>query len=156
MHSEAKRIAKLFFNQYNGMPWTEIRLKDILNGIDANKAAQKLVANANSIWQLVQHVLGWRENVLKKMQGDNFQSPDDNYLSVPSDTGANAWNNLLKELEENETQWEFFLETLKEEKLNAPYLPSKGKFSNYEVLHGLLHHEAYHLGQILILKKILQ
>lgn len=156
MYSETKRIAKLFSNQYNGIPWTEIRLTDILDGIDADKAAQKPVANANTIWQLVQHILGWRENVLIKMQGKDFQSQDDNYLSMPADTGTNAWNNLLKQLEENEIQWEFFLENMNDEKLNEPYLPANGKFSNYEVIHGLLHHEAYHFGQILMLKKLLQ
>ena len=66
---EAKRISKLFSDLYDGTPWTEIRLLDILEGITAEQASKKPILNVNSIWQIVQHCLGWRINVLLKLKG---------------------------------------------------------------------------------------
>ncbi len=153
--TESLRILKLFSDQYHGKPWTEVRLIDILNGISAQMAAEKPISNANNIWQLVQHITAWRENVLRKMNGEKLQTPSDNYLSRPDDTSEEAWKNLLDKLEQSEKQWEAFLINITDEKISEPYLPSNGEFTIYEVIQGLLHHDAYHFGQILMLKKLL-
>ncbi len=79
MQTESLRILKLFSDQYNGKPWTEVRLIDILNGISAQIAAEKPISNANNIWQLVQHITAWRENVLSNLKGETLQTPADNY-----------------------------------------------------------------------------
>lgn len=152
---ETARIAKLFSDWYDGRPWTEIRLTNILQDITAEQAAGKLIKDTNTIWQLVQHCLGWRENVLQKLQGAQFVSPGDNYLSDPADVSQQAWNDLLNRLRQNENDWQIFLQNVTEEFLNEGYKPSDNKFTNYEVIHGILHHDNYHFGQILILKKLL-
>lgn len=154
--TEGTRIAKLFFDLQDGKPWTEVKLSDILQGITAQKAAARPIANANTIWQLVQHCIGWRENVLMKMQGNEFTSPPDNYLSMPEDISDVAWQMLLQQLEQSEKNWEKFLKSVEDDWLNAGYLPSKNVFTNYEVIHGILHHDNYHFGQILMLKKLLE
>ncbi|MBK7038171.1 MAG: DinB family protein [Bacteroidetes bacterium] len=88
--NESQRIKKLFFDLYDGNPWTAIKLTDLLSGISAEQAALRPIKNANTIWQLVQHCVGWRENVLRKIQGDFFKSPEDNYLSNPPDTSPRS------------------------------------------------------------------
>ncbi len=152
--SESKRIAKLFSDLYNGNPWTYVKLTDILKDISAEQASARPVKNANTIWQLVQHCVGWRENVLRKLKGELFTSPEDNYLSVPADTSADAWQQLLLALQKTETDWEDFLLSLEDRSLNEGYAPSKNEFTIYEVIHGVMHHDNYHFGQISILKKM--
>ncbi len=153
--SESKRIVKLFADWYDGNPWTCVKLSDILKDVSAYQAAQKLIPEANTIWQLVQHCLGWRENVLRKIQGEEFKSPEDNYLGNPEDISEEAWKNLLAAYEQNESKWQKYLTDLNDERLNENYRPSKDEFTNYEVIHGLLHHDNYHFGQIVMLKKML-
>jgi uncharacterized damage-inducible protein DinB len=148
-------LKKLFADLYNGQPWTEITLTDILEGITAEQAAAQLIPNANTIWQLVQHCIGWRDNVLAKLNGAVFLSPEDNYLSMPQDVSETAWQTLLLQLKKSEQEWETFLETMDENLLQSPYLPSKGKFTVFDVIHGILHHDNYHFGQIMMLKKLL-
>lgn len=152
--SESTRIAKLFSAWYNGNPWSYIKLSDILKDITADQAAKKPLQNANNIWQLVQHCLGWRENVLRKLKGEDFQSPEDNYLSVPADVSEDAWKKLMTLLAKNENDWQEYLQNLDDKKLNEGYKPSKNEFTVYEVIHGLLHHDNYHFGQIVMLKKM--
>lgn len=149
------RLQKMFADLYNGQPWSCINLLDIIKDLTAEQAAQHPIQNANSIWQLVHHCVGWKENVLRKLNGEIFTSPEDNYLSKPSDTSALAWQTLLKHLEKTEADWQAFLTRLDEAALNAPYAPSKGEFTVYEVIQGLLHHDNYHYGQIVMLKKLL-
>ncbi len=152
--NQSSRIKKLFSDLYNGNPWTDIKLTDVLSGITAQQASMLPIQNANTIWQLVQHCVGWRENVLRKIQGEIFKSPEDNYLSNPTDTSTKAWRELLTRLQKSESDWEKYLEKLQDEILNNGYLPSKNKWTNYEVIHGILHHDNCHFGQISMLKKL--
>lgn len=152
---EGARIAKLFSDWYNKNPWSYVKLTDILQDVSAEQAAKRCIPGANTIWQLVQHCLGWRENVLRKMQGEIFTSPDDNYLAYPDDVSSQAWESLLARLANNEKNWQTFLANTDDAFLNAGYKPSKNEFTNYEVIHGLLHHDNYHFGQITMLKKLL-
>lgn len=153
--NESKRIAKLFSDWYGGNPWSYIKLMDILKDITAEQAAKRPIQNANTIWQLVQHCVEWRINVLRKMKGEDFKSAEDNYLSNPTDISEEAWKNLLERFTANEKDWQNYLNNLEDENLNEGYKPSKNEFTNYEVIHGLLHHDNYHFGQIVMLKKVL-
>lgn len=153
--SESHRIAKLFSDWFDQKPWTEITLTALLEDITPEMAAAHPVPGANSIWQLVQHCLGWRQNVLLKLQGAVFTSPEDNYLSEPKDISAKAWSDLLIALRDNEKLWQSYLLNLAPEQLDKGYAPAQNAFTQYEVIHGILHHDNYHFGQILILKKIL-
>ncbi len=153
---QSHRLKKMFSDLHNGNPWTAIKLTDILSGITAEQAAQRPIKNANTIWQLVQHCVGWRENVLRKIQGEIFKSPEDNYLSEPMDTSSEAWRELLERLKSSELDWEIYLENLNDETLDLGYTPSKNEWTNYEVIQGILHHDNYHFGQILMLKKLVK
>lgn len=148
-------IQKLFSDLYNGNPWTWINLHDIISDITADKAAKNPIPNANSIWQIVQHCIGWRENVLRKLAGDAFETPDDNYLTAPVDTSTASWQELLDRLAQSEKDWESYLANITDDFLNEPYAPSNGEYTVYEVIHGVLHHDNYHFGQIMMLKKLL-
>lgn len=154
--SETRRIAQLFADWHDQKPWTEITLVDILEGVTAEMAAAHPIPGANSIWQLVQHCLGWRDNVLRKLQGEMFESPDDNYLSEPGDTTPEAWNRLLEAVAQNNVEWQNFLHHLPESSLEKGYAPAQNAFTQYAVIHGILHHDNYHFGQILMLKKMAQ
>lgn len=152
---EGKKIARLFSAFYSGDPWTDVRMSDILQGVTAEQAGRRVIPNANTIWQLVQHCVGWRENVLRKLQGEEFKSPDDNYLSPPENTGEQEWKKLLLRLETSEKNWEEYLLLVADDELEKGYKPAQNKFTQYEVIHGILHHDNYHFGQIVMLKKLL-
>ncbi|HPE98589.1 MAG TPA: DinB family protein, partial [Chitinophagales bacterium] len=90
-----------------------------------------------------------------KMQGEAFRSPDDNYLSEPDNVSPQAWEQLLADFEQVDTDWRNFISSLSDAELDQPYTPADGKYTWYAVIHGLMHHDNYHFGQIIMLKKML-
>jgi uncharacterized damage-inducible protein DinB len=151
MAAESQRIAILFKNLYNGNPWIDVSIIDSLKKITAAQAAKKPFANTNSVWQLVAHLLRWREHNMKRIHGEVISSPKDNYLTPPTDTSEAAWNNVLLELEQSQKAWLKMLSNLDDETLNKKN--GSASFTNYDLIHGILQHDAYHLGQINLLKK---
>ena len=151
--TEQQRLGALFQNLYNGHPWLDITLAGVLQNIPAEKAKLR-VGNCNTIWEIVVHMIRWRENVLQRVQGAVLKTPDSNYIEPVSDTSDAAWKNTLHELELSNNAWLEFLKKLDLTQLDRAY--PVNRLTYYEHIHGILQHDAYHLGQIVLLAKQLQ
>lgn len=68
------------------------------------------------------------------------------------DASEEAWLNTLDKLEDSQEQWRLVLKKLKKKDLEKTY-PANG-MSYYEHIQGIVQHDAYHLGQIVILAKV--
>lgn len=150
---ETQRISKLFEDLYDGSPWIDVTLLGTLKNISAEKAAAKIAPDRNSIWQILNHIVSWRDNVLKRVQGEVIISPADNYFTPVADTSEKAWQQALKQLEDTELRWIDFLKKFDESQFERIYPVNEMTF--YEHIQGILQHDAYHLGQIVLLSKLL-
>lgn len=148
---EMKRIAKLFHDLYDGDPWIDVTYMSTLSRINASSAAQKVAPHWNSIWEILNHVISWRMNVLQRVQGDVIVSPDNNYFEPVSDTSEEAWEKTLKRFRQSQEQWLALLKKYKKNDLDNEY-PSN-HMTYYEHMQGIIQHDAYHLGQIVLLAK---
>lgn len=148
---EMPAISKLFTDLYDGDPWIGINLVDSLKNIQSKSAGRKL-GNHNSIWEILNHLISWRENVLERVQGKTMKSPDNNYITPVTDESEEAWKATLKKLEESQKKWLAFLATFNEKDLEKTYAPNGMNY--YEHIHGILQHDCYHLGQINLLVKL--
>jgi uncharacterized damage-inducible protein DinB len=149
---EAKRIKKLFEDLYDGSPWIDVTIMDTLKSISAQRAAKKIAPGRNSVWQIVNHIIAWRENVLLRVQGNIIITPNNNYFIEIDNVSEAEWQKTLERLANSQDQWIRFLENFDESKFETIY-PSN-KMSYYEHIHGILQHDAYHLGQIVLLSKL--
>ena len=149
---EADRIKKLFEDLYNGNPWLDVTIMDTLKNISAKHAAKKIFPDRNSIWQIVNHITSWRENVLLRVQGNEVSASNNNYFSDIEDTSETAWEKALERLENSQKQWTEFLKIFNESQFDTIYPPNRMTY--YEHIHGILQHDAYHLGQIVLLSKL--
>jgi uncharacterized damage-inducible protein DinB len=149
---EAKRIKKLFEDLYDGSPWIDVTIMDTLKSISAQRAAKKIAPGRNSVWQIVNHIIAWRENVLLRVQGNKIVTPNNNYFIEIDNVSEAEWQKTLERLANSQDQWIRFLENFDESKFETIY-PSN-KMSYYEHIHGILQHDAYHLGQIVLLSKL--
>jgi uncharacterized damage-inducible protein DinB len=149
---EAKRIKKLFEDLYDGSPWIDVTIMNTLKSISAQRAAKKIAPGRNSIWQIVNHIIAWRENVLLRVQGNKIVTPNNNYFIEIDKVSEAGWQKTLERLANSQDQWIRFLENFDELKFETIY-PSN-KMSYYEHIHGILQHDAYHLGQIVLLSKL--
>ena len=150
---EPGRITKLFEDLYNGSPWIDVTIMDTLKNISVEQAAKKVTPERNSIWQIVNHMIAWRENVLLRIQGNEIVTPNNNYFTEIENTSETEWQKALERLENSQHQWIAFLKTFEESQFEKIY--PKNRMSYYEHIHGILQHDAYHLGQIVLLSKLM-
>jgi len=150
--TDQEQLSKLFSDLFDGSPWIDTNIIDTLNEITAKEAATKVFPNFNSIWEIVNHVASWRETVLKRISGEEVESPEDNYFSYIRDRSEPSWEASKDRLRNTQEQWLKAIKKLKKKDLQQVYATSP--FTNYELVNGILQHDAYHLGQIRLLLKL--
>lgn len=151
--SESKRISNLYQSIYNGNPWLEVTLSHTLENVTAEQAYRKINPNLNTIWEIVNHLIQWRRNILERMQGETIITPDHNYFVPVIDPSEAAWAQSLQTLAKTQEAWNTFFEDFNDEDLAKIY--TNNNHTYYEHIHGIIQHDVYHLGQIVILKKML-
>jgi uncharacterized damage-inducible protein DinB len=149
--SEVSRIAKLSRLAFSGEPWYGLALCKLLEGVTAERAAAHPIPGAHSIWQEVLHATTWRKVAIRFLKGETVPPvTDDENWPAPPQPSAEAWQLALDELSRTQEQLEAAIAALSDERL-AEKPPGK-PFSFYGLLHGVIQHDAYHAGQIAMLK----
>jgi uncharacterized damage-inducible protein DinB len=151
--SESKRISNLYQSIYNGNPWLEVTLAHTIENVSAAQAYRKVNPNLNTIWEIVNHLIQWRRNILKRVQGETVITPDHNYFVPVLDSSEAAWEQSLQNLAKSQELWNAFFEDFDDTDLDKIYVSNGHTF--YEHIHGIIQHDVYHLGQIVILKKFI-
>ncbi|OHT45111.1 DinB family protein [Flavobacterium tructae] len=151
--SESKRISNLYQSIYNGDPWLEVNLTKTLENVTAAQAYRKINPNLNTIWEITNHLIQWRRNILNRMQGEAVITPDHNYFVPVLDPSEAAWEQSLQSLAKSQEAWNTFFQDFDDADLAKIYVNNGHTY--YEHLHGIIQHDVYHLGQIVILKKLL-
>jgi uncharacterized damage-inducible protein DinB len=78
--NEVNRHRKLFSELYNGDPWLDENLLKTLSSISAQVASRKLLPGCNTIWEITNHLVSWRKNILERINGNIIPTPPDNYF----------------------------------------------------------------------------
>ena len=151
--SELMRLKKLLSDHFDGSPWLDVNIMDTLKNIPASQAVKK-TGHHNSIWQIVNHMIAWRETNLGRLKGEIIPAPENNFIEDVKDTSEEAWQRTLKKMERSQHNLLSFLASAKDSMLEKIYITNG--LSYYEHLQGILQHDAYHLGQIVLLKKLLE
>lgn len=152
--TEQELLAKLYSDLFNGSPWIDVNIMSTLEEITAKEAATKVFPNFNSIWEIVNHQIRWRDTVMKRMNGEEVESPEDNYFSYIRDRSENAWQQAREQFRQSQEQWLQQLGKWKKKELEEQYATSP--FTKHELVYGILQHDAYHLGQIRLLLKMVR
>ena len=139
---------------YNGKPWIDVTIAGTLKKINAAKAAKRVSPKLNTIWEITLHLISWRKNVLERMQGKVIVTPAHNYFLKVGDTSPEAWLNTLKQFDKVQEDWLQYLDGIKKIDLEKVYEPNS--MTNYTQIQGILQHDAYHLGQIVLLAKMIR
>jgi uncharacterized damage-inducible protein DinB len=150
MNNEINRIVKLFTDLQHGDCWIGINFKDALANIDTMKAIAVNHTNGNCIWQLVNHIIYWRTVTVTRM-GGSLQYPPFSDFMLPEKLTDENWKQTLLDFEAAYHQLRSAILHFKPENLQNP--SPKKEQTYYELVMGCLQHDAYHLGQIMLLKK---
>jgi uncharacterized damage-inducible protein DinB len=148
------QIAKHLREIHFGGNWTSVNLKDTLAGVSWQQATTK-VYSFNTIAILVYHINYYISAVLKVVEGGPLNASDKysfNHLPIQS---QQDWEKLLEKSWTEAEKFASLIEQLPESRL-VENLADEKYGSYYRNLHGIIEHSHYHLGQIVLIKKILQ
>jgi hypothetical protein len=147
------QIAKHFRDVYFGGNWTSVNLKETLAGVTWEQATAK-VYTFNTIGTLVYHMNYYITVVSKVLQGEPLNAKDKYSFEHPPILSQDDWEKLLDETWADAQKFSLLIEQLPENKLEEIFFDEK--YGNYyRNMHGIIEHVHYHLGQIVLIKKIL-
>ena len=148
--NEINNILKQFTELQHSEHWLDINFKQALHDVNAAAAAKKITPETNCIWQLVNHIIYWRNIVVNRLNGNTSTPPFVDFL-LPDTLDETHWRQTLHDFEAAYHQLRSTVHNFKEDHLHRTSV--KAGQTNYELLVGSLQHDAYHLGQIVLLKR---
>ncbi len=152
--SVSAQLAKHFREVFFGGNWTCSNLKDNLADVTWQQATTQ-VHDINTISILVYHMSYYVSAVLRVLQGEPLIAKDTESFSHPPITSQADWDDLLARVWADAEAFAKLIEQLPEHKLWENFTDEKYGIY-YRNIHGIIEHTHYHLGQIAVVKKILQ
>ena len=147
-------IAKHFNDVHFGGNWTSVNLRDTLEDLDWKEATLK-IGDCNTIAVLVFHINYYISAVKEVLRGGVLDAHDKFSFDLTPIHSKEDWDKLKEKSWNDAKEFEDLLRQLPEDKLAADFTDKKyGDY--YRNLHGIIEHCHYHLGQIVILKKLIR
>jgi hypothetical protein len=129
-----------------------------LRGVDAEQAAWRATPRRKSIWELALHIAYWKYTVRRHLVGGDpprFPRGPANFPGVPEPADDAAWAGDIALLRREHEQLVDAVRAFSGRRLGA--IPPAGKRWTYgELVLGIAAHDAYHTGQIQLLKRLWQ
>lgn len=148
-----KQIARHFREVHFGGNWTSVNLKESLADVNWQQATTK-VYSFNTIATLVYHINYYVSAILNVLNGEPLNAKDKYSFDLPPIQSDDDWQKVLSKTWTDAERFIHLVEQLPEEKLWETF--SEEKYENYyRNLQGVIEHTHYHLGQIVLIKKLL-
>jgi uncharacterized damage-inducible protein DinB len=152
--SVTAHIAKHFRAVHAGGNWTDVNLKTVLADVNWQEATTK-TGSFNTIAALVFHMNYFVSAVLKVLQGGSLDAHDKFSFDCPPIQSEEDWEKLVTRVLDDADKFAALVEQLPEPKLWEDFTDKKYG-SYYTNLHGIIEHTHYHLGQVVLLKKMIR
>ena len=121
-----------------------VPVNQALNGLTAEQAMWRQDTSQHSIGQLTNHLIFWDNEELAKFNGEKPVAFNGNNDETFATFDKSSWAATVKNLDDVLTKWEKAIENADEAKLQ----------SWYSIIAHISTHNAYHIGQILYIRKL--
>jgi uncharacterized damage-inducible protein DinB len=150
--SQVETLADQLERSFHGGAWHGPAVAEALAGVDAAAAAARPVAGGHSIWEIVHHLTVWTDVPRRRIDGEGLQDlPAERDWPPVREPSAGAWSAALAALEEAHAALRARVGELADAQLDDPVVGSDPTVRG--MLFGVLQHNAYHAGQIALLRK---
>lgn len=144
---------------FDGDAWHGPALQDALADVTARQAAARPSPDVHSIWEITLHAAGWAREVASRLGGRAPQEPDAGDWPAQGSTDE-EWADAVRQLVTARDVLLAAIGSLSEADLDRmigtnPEPALATGFSFAGSLEGLAQHNAYHAGQISLLKKMM-
>lgn len=141
-----------------GEPWYGTSRATLLAGLSAEQAAGHSVPGVHSIWEEVLHMTSWTNEVRRRIDGQPPSTPLEGDWPAVAHVSEMTWRAALDALDAAHAR---LLDTVRAlppgrwaEPVTQPEGDSpSGTISVAAMLVGLAQHDAYHTGQVALLRK---
>jgi uncharacterized damage-inducible protein DinB len=150
----AEQLAENLLSVFEGGNWTEVSIADVLSDISYVEANAKTAASKNSIAGLVHHLMYWNGVILQRIQDHDLEIPEANGFDVEVLASEKDWQSLIAQTKHSFTELAKAIKLFPADRLNHP--TNFGKSTFRKNLFGIVEHAYYHLGQIVMIKKLIR
>lgn len=141
------------FQPWHGGP----TLMGALRGVDARQASWKPAPDRKSIWELALHIAYWNYSVRRYFDPDSekgFPRSPSNFPTI-EDPSAKMWKEDKFLISEEHNRLIVAINSFPENRLQEK-TDSKKEWTYAQLLIGVTVHDAYHIGQIQLMKRLYQ
>lgn len=149
--NEVKFLMDQIRTTFSGDSWHGPSVMKTLEGIDAGQAAARPLGERHTVWELVDHMTYWLEEVLKSLRDRRVPKPDKVVDWPGMGSGEKQWRESVRRLEAAVNTLVDELASWSNRELDKTV--AGANYSYRQMLHGAVHHNLYHAGQIAILKR---
>ena len=133
--------------------WVATNYKVQLEDVDWKQATTK-VADLNTVADLIFHIDYYLVGLIQVFNGGSLDIKDKFSNDAPQITSATEWDKRKQKLFHDAETFANLVEKMTEEELMAPFVEAKYG-NNYINIQAMIEHSYYHLGQIVLIKKLL-
>ena len=141
----------------HGQPWHGDSIFKIIKDITAEEAAAYPIPGSHSIWEYLVHMMNWREYAVRTLLDDELYivelNTEKDWTTI-TDFSEEAWAATIEKYKKSTDELSEAILTVEDSSLGE-IIPGH-KFSYYTLLHGIIQHDIYHSGQIVLLKKLIR
>ena len=145
-----------------GDPWHGSSRMSLLTDVTPEEARRRPVPAVHSIWELVLHMTAWTQEVTRRLQGHLASLPSmGDWPALPPSPDEQSWRAAIRALDEAHAALRVTAGTIDPSRLGAPVNDKRNRelgtgVTLAQTINGLVQHDAYHSGQIAIVKKMLR
>lgn len=146
-------LAKHLREAYHGGNWTAINLRGLVAGLEWQQVTTQ-VHGFHSIATIVYHMTHDVQKIAKVLEGGPLEGMDAPIFTHPPISSQEDWDKILEQVWQDVEYFAGLIEQFPEERLWEEFIdPIYGNY--YRNLQGITEHVHYHLGQIVLIKRII-
>jgi uncharacterized damage-inducible protein DinB len=145
-----------------GDPWHGSSRAGLLADVSADEARRRPAPAVHSIWELILHMTAWTREVTLRLHGRKAADPEmGDWPALPASPDETAWRAALAALDEAHLALRDVVRGLDASRLAMRVGDERNAalgtgVTLAQTINGLVQHDAYHSGQIAIVKKLLR
>ena len=147
----AERLKGLFIDGH----WiTDTNYKELLSDTTKEMAVAR-IPNLNSLAELTYHINYYLSGLNNVFKGGDLEIRDKYSFDITPIETEEDWQKMVHGLINNAEEFISHVSSMSEENLHGPFIVKK--YGSYlRNIEGVIEHAYYHLGQMVIIKKIIQ
>lgn len=147
------QIANQFREVLLNGTWVSSNYKAQISDVSWEQANTK-IGSLNTIAALTFHINYYVAGVLNVLEGGSLDIRDKYSFDMPPVESKEDWDKLLDKMWNDAEKFASLVDQMPDEKLSETFVEKK--YGDYRRnLHGIIEHSYYHLGQIVLIKKLL-